>query len=153
MKGREPGEKIKYKELSANIVAFIICRYRIYATVLAESSLYLIFSPGFICFSDVYRRESGRCRKHPLFLNFFFIISPFQVFLLYWYNLSEDLFTVYVYSHLIFIPISCYPYFSIILFQYEIYNLCWCVENDWWEQSANEYFTQFSLHWETNIRI
>jgi hypothetical protein len=53
------------------------------ATVLAESSiLYFIFSPGSLCFGDVYRCESGRCRTLPFFLTFF-IVLPFQVFLLY----------------------------------------------------------------------
>ena len=52
------------------------------ATVLAEISMYFIFSPGYLCSSDVYRRDSGRCRTIPFFLTFF-IISPFQVFLLY----------------------------------------------------------------------
>ena len=33
--------------------------------VLTESPLYFIFSPGSLCFSDVYRRESGTCRTLP----------------------------------------------------------------------------------------
>ena len=45
---REHGEKIKYKELSANTVAFISCR--------------------------ISRCESGRCRILPLFLTFFIVI-------------------------------------------------------------------------------
>ena len=39
---KELSEKMKYKELSA--------------TVLAESSIYFIFSLGYFCFSDVYRQ-------------------------------------------------------------------------------------------------
>ena len=55
------------------------------ATLLAESStLYFIFSPGFLCYNYVYRRESSRYRSLPSFLTFF-IISPFQVFFLYKY--------------------------------------------------------------------
>ena len=50
-------------------------------TVLAESSLYFIFSPGYLAIvmsTDM----SGRCRTLPFFLTFF-ITLPFQVFLLY----------------------------------------------------------------------
>ena len=66
----EPSEKIKYKiELSV--------------TGSAESSF--IFSLDFLRYADVYRRESGKCRTLPFFLTFF-IISPFQVFLLYLYK-------------------------------------------------------------------
>ena len=70
--------------LSANSVAFISCRHRIRlqlieATVLAESSLYFIFSLGFFCSSDVYRHESGRCCTLPCFLTFFIsVILLFQ---------------------------------------------------------------------------
>ena len=42
------------------------------ATLLEESSLYFIFSPGSLCYSDVYRRESGRCHTLPFFLTFFY---------------------------------------------------------------------------------
>ena len=42
------------------------------ATVLAETSLYFIFSPGSLCSSNVYRCESGRCRTLPFFLIFFY---------------------------------------------------------------------------------
>ena len=38
------------------------------ATVLAESSLYFIFSLGSLCSSHVYRHESGRCCTLPFFL-------------------------------------------------------------------------------------
>ena len=39
----------------------------------AESSiLYLIFSPGSLCYSDVYRCKSGRCGSLP-FLTFFYL--------------------------------------------------------------------------------
>jgi hypothetical protein len=40
-------------------------------TVLAESSLYFIFSPGSLHYSDVDRHESGRCRNLLFFLTFF----------------------------------------------------------------------------------
>ena len=51
--------------------------------MLAESSvLYFIFSLGSLPYSDVYRRESGKCHTLPFFLTFFTIL-PFQVFLLY----------------------------------------------------------------------
>ena len=33
--------------------------------------------------TDNYRHESGMCHTLPFFYTFFFIISPFQVFLLY----------------------------------------------------------------------
>ena len=46
-----------------------------------------IFTSSF-CSSDVYRRKSGRCRPLPFFLTFF-IILPFQVFLLYYYNFPQ----------------------------------------------------------------
>ena len=41
------------------------------ATVLAESSSYFFFSPGYLCYKDVYRRESGRCCSLPFFLKLF----------------------------------------------------------------------------------
>ena len=42
------------------------------ATALAESSiLYFIFSSGSLCYSDVYRREAGRCHTLRFFLTFF----------------------------------------------------------------------------------
>ena len=41
------------------------------------------FSSWSICSSDVYRHESGRCHSLPFFLIYFFIILPFQDFLLY----------------------------------------------------------------------
>ena len=50
------------------------------ASVLTESSLYFIFSLGYLCHCDIYRRESGRCRTLSFSL-IFFIILPFQVFL------------------------------------------------------------------------
>ena len=55
----ESGEKIKYVDLQL-----------MKATVLAESSIYFIFSPGSPRSSDVYRYESGRCRTLPFFLKF-----------------------------------------------------------------------------------
>ena len=42
------------------------------ATVLAESSLYFIFSPSSLCSSDVCRHESGRCHTFPFFLTIFY---------------------------------------------------------------------------------
>ena len=66
----------KYKELSANTVAIIsstcgCLRLQLTkATVLAESSLYFIFSPGSLHSSGVYRRESDRCCTLPFFLTF-----------------------------------------------------------------------------------
>ena len=44
------------------------------ATVLDESSLYFFFSPGYLHYCDVYRRESGRCYTLPFFLTFFITI-------------------------------------------------------------------------------
>ena len=77
---------MKYKELSANSVAFISCRHRQLclqlkrATVLAEISLYFIFSPVFLH----YIGKSSR--YHTLrFCLTFLIISRFQVFILYYY--------------------------------------------------------------------
>ena len=52
----------------------------IIAKVLAESSF--IFSPGSLHYADVYRHEPGRLHTLPFFLTFF-IISSFQVFILY----------------------------------------------------------------------
>ena len=40
------------------------------ATVLAESSLYFIFSPGYLCYCEVYRFVR-RCRTLPFFLTIF----------------------------------------------------------------------------------
>ena len=52
------------------------------ATMLAESSLYLIFSLGYLCYRDVYRHESGRCRTPPFFLNFlWFHLSRFSFYI------------------------------------------------------------------------
>ena len=76
----EPSEKIKYIVFSANNVAVMK------ATVLAESSIYFTFLLGSLCPSDVYRCEWGRCRTLSFFLTFF-IISPFQVFILYYFKL------------------------------------------------------------------
>jgi hypothetical protein len=38
------------------------------ATVLVESNSYFFFSPGYLRYEYVYRRESGRCRFLPFFL-------------------------------------------------------------------------------------
>jgi hypothetical protein len=86
---------MKYVEFSANTIAFISYRCRLTKVLAgaargkkevrveeAESSLYFIFSPGSLRSSDVYRCESGRCCTLLFFL-MFFIISAFQVFLLY----------------------------------------------------------------------
>ena len=64
---------MKYKELSANTVAFVNSgRLQLTkATVLAESSLYLIFSPGYLCYCDVYRCESRRSRIPPFLKKYF----------------------------------------------------------------------------------
>ena len=73
-------EKRKYKiELSANTVAFISYRYSL---VLAESSLYFIFSPGSLHYADVYRHESRRCRILPFFLRFH--LSRFSFYVKIW---------------------------------------------------------------------
>jgi hypothetical protein len=66
----------EYKELLANTVTFISCRHRLTsqlmkARMLAESSLYSMFSLGSLCYSDVYRRESGRCPTLLFFLTSF----------------------------------------------------------------------------------
>ena len=68
---REPPPLLPFSRLAATANTLLsLCLMK--ATVLAESSLYLIFSPGSFCFSDVYRRESGRCRTRPFFLTFYF---------------------------------------------------------------------------------
>ena len=46
--------------------------------LLAES--FFIFSQGSICYNDVYRHESGRCRTFPFFLTYFFIIQLSRFF-------------------------------------------------------------------------
>ena len=50
------------------------------ATVLAESSSYFIFSPGYLPYYNVYRCESGRCCLFPFFLTLIILLT-FQVFL------------------------------------------------------------------------
>ena len=69
----------KYIEISANTVPFMCCRLRLSelmkATVLAESSIYFIFSPGYLCSSKFYRHESGRCHALPFFLQFLSVHS------------------------------------------------------------------------------
>ena len=40
------------------------------ATVFVESFLYLIFSPEYLRYHEVYRRESDRCHTLPFFLMF-----------------------------------------------------------------------------------
>ena len=63
---------MKNTELSVNTVAFISSKSTADEShVLAEISLYLIFSLGSFCPSDVYRHESGRCCTLPFFLTFF----------------------------------------------------------------------------------
>ena len=48
-------------------------------TVFAESCiLYFIFSLGSLYYSDVYTRESGRCRTIPFFLTFFLSFHLFR---------------------------------------------------------------------------
>ena len=65
-----------------NTVAFMSCRHKklhlqlIKATVLAESSLYFIFSPGYLHYCDAYRQGSGRCCSLSFFLTF---LSPLQL--------------------------------------------------------------------------
>jgi hypothetical protein len=51
------------------------------ATVLAESSLYFIFSLGALHSSDIYRCESGRCHTLPFFLAFFYQLFNFTAVL------------------------------------------------------------------------
>jgi hypothetical protein len=48
-------------------------------TMLVESFLYFIFSPGFLHSSDVYRRDSDRYHTLPFFLKFFIIILKLKV--------------------------------------------------------------------------
>jgi len=65
---KEPDEKMKYKEFSVN-------------TVLAERSLYFIFSLDSFCSNDIYRRESDRCRTLLFFLTFLsFHLSQFSYY-------------------------------------------------------------------------
>ena len=47
-----------------------------------DSLHYFIFSLDSLHYNDVYKHESDRCSTLPFFLTFF-IISPFQIFLLY----------------------------------------------------------------------
>ena len=69
-------------------MAFFSCRclrlQPMKAKVLAETSLYFIFSLGSLCSSDVYRRESGRFRTLPFFLTFFlsFHLSRFSFYII-----------------------------------------------------------------------
>ena len=44
----------------------------------AESSLYLIFSPGFLCSSNVYRHVSGRCSHSSLLFNIFYVANKIK---------------------------------------------------------------------------
>jgi hypothetical protein len=55
-------------------VSLHLCLQLMKATVLAESSSYLIFSPGYLRYWDVNRHESGRCHSLPFFLTFFIIM-------------------------------------------------------------------------------
>ena len=64
---RELGEKMKYTELSAN-TDWKLLTFHLFT--------------GLSLLQWCYRRDSARCRTLPFFLTFF-IISPFQVFLLY----------------------------------------------------------------------
>ena len=58
------------------------------ATVLAESSIYFIFSPDSLHSSNVFRYESGRCRSLPFVLRFFynFTFLGFPYILIYIYT-------------------------------------------------------------------
>ena len=95
-KQKEPGEKMKYNELSNNTVTFVSCRRRLTkvlayaargevrvweaderATVLAESSSYFIFSLGYLHDYDVYRHESGRC--HSLSFSYTVLICSYHI--------------------------------------------------------------------------
>ena len=49
------------------------------ATVLAESTLYFIFSLGSLHSSDIYRWKSGTCRTLPFFLTFY--LSRFSFYI------------------------------------------------------------------------
>ena len=51
------------------------------ATVLAESSLYFIFSPGSLQYNDAYRHESSRCHTLPFFLTDYFTNYTKETFL------------------------------------------------------------------------
>ena len=52
------------------------------ATVLAESSIYFIFSHSSLCSSNVYRCESGRYHSLPFFLTFLsFLLSRFSFYI------------------------------------------------------------------------
>ena len=66
-KRREPGEKIK--DLPANTVALISFVQLMKTTILAES--FSVFSPSSLCYTDIYRRDSGRCHTLPFCITFF----------------------------------------------------------------------------------
>ena len=51
-------------------------------TYLTHVSRHYLFGQYSLCYFDVYRHESGRCHTLTFFLTFF-MISPFQLFLLY----------------------------------------------------------------------
>ena len=72
-----PGVKMKHEKPSANtgfhqLQTQMQCLHLqlMKATVLAESSSYFIFSPGYLHYEDVHRCESGRCHSLPFFLTF-----------------------------------------------------------------------------------
>ena len=66
------------------------------ATVLAESSLYFIFSPGYLHYYDVYRHESGRCHCFPLFLTFYY----YYYYYYYYYIVLFSLFFTIFYKNM-----------------------------------------------------
>ena len=70
----------KYKELSANTVAFISCWWvYVYSwwklQCWLKASYIFIFSLGSLRYCDVYRYESCKCHSLPFFLTFFYYFT------------------------------------------------------------------------------
>ena len=72
---RLPTSLLPFSPLMASANTFVSLLLQLTkATMLAESSF--IFTPGFLHYGDVYRRESGRCRTLPFFLTFLLFHFP-----------------------------------------------------------------------------
>ena len=108
---RENPAKRSNMELSANnawLSSVVVYVYNWWKPQCWLKALYLIFSPGSLHSSNVYRHESDRCRTLPFFLTFFyhfnFLGFPFILMSLLikkdfcdFQNISVNLLCVYVY--------------------------------------------------------
>ena len=85
---RPPPPLLPFSSVEAltNILASLLLQM-MKATALAESSF--IFSSGSICYEDVYRRESSRCRTFPFFSKYFlsFHLSRFS----FYFNILQEM--------------------------------------------------------------